>query len=381
MKYKDILQEYNYQEDQDYPCPYFGICGGCTFQDLDYQQQLELKSRYLNELFKDIYPERISIEATDPWKYRNKMDFIYAFHKLGLRKRGDFKGVVDLQSCLLIQQRSLEVFGQVRGLLKEHQINSFSFLSHKGYLRYVVFRQMGNSGQLMLNFVINGTDIEPLMPVIEKLQPNVDCIVVSENSGKADLSFGDVLRSYNNDRIEEHLGDLKFEIQPNSFFQSNSAVTGQLYTALKEHIVPDDRVLDLYSGVGSITLFIADKAATVLGVENNQSAVSSAEANKELNKINNVEFIQEDVLKYLKNEQPDANCWIIDPPRAGIHPKVLKLIAERGPQKLIYVSCNPDQLHKDLEQLKEVYNINYFKGFDMFPQTYHLESLMTLERK
>jgi len=385
MKYKDILTEYKFDKERKYECEHFGSCGGCTYQGLSHDEQLELKKKYVTQLFSEVIAHdflEFKIIHDNSFRYRNKMDFVYAFWKLGLRKRGDFKGIVSIENCKLIPKRAEKVFQKIKMLLKEKNILSYSFLSNKGYLRYVVFRNPSISNQLMVNFIINGDDISIIQPVIDEIKDEVDSIIISNNNTKTDVSFGEVIKTINAEFITEKLDNIEFKILPNSFFQSNSQITLLVYKKILEFIDPESRVLDLYSGVGSISLFAAQKAKKIIGVEVIEDAVISANENKTLNKIDNVKFVHQDVKNYL-NENRDniPEIIILDPPRSGMVPKVLKRILEFAPQKIIYLSCNPDALRRDIEQLSEIYEITFFQPYDMFPQTYHLEILVVFERK
>ena len=355
-------------------CRHFGSCGGCLFQDIDYGDQLLLKREYLNSLFEGICRCE-HVHASDPYQYRNRMDFVTAFHKIGLRRAGSYRHVVDIESCEILQERSLAVFTELRPLLG--QVDDYNYLSHKGYLRYVVLRQARYTGELMLNFVVSERD-DRLDGIIERMLDSADSISILLNDGMADLSFGEVIRNAKGGCIEESFEGIRFSIAPNSFFQSNSEIALQMYRRIKEEAA--GRVLDLYSGVGSISLFIAEACSTVTGVELLPEAVELAEENRHLNNIENVTFICEDALMFIRNTDEHYDTVILDPPRSGMNPKMIKHINGMSPHKIIYMSCNPESFKRDLLELTD-YALEKLEAFDMFPQTPHLETLAILKRR
>lgn len=375
-KYFMNLAEKHRGEGVTPPCQHFPTCGGCMFEDLAYENQLNLKKDYINKLMDGIVSVD-SVYAENPLKYRNRMDLVTAFGKSGLREAGSFKYVVDVESCEIMQDKANNIFKKIKVLLKNHEIQDYNYLNHEGYLRYVIIRQAYFTKQLMVNFVIAKKD-NRLQKVIDEIIDEVDSISLILSDGLGDVSFGEVIEDIKGGFIEENFEGISYRITPNSFFQSNSVVAVAMYKKIKEHVT--GRVLDLYSGVGSITLFVADKAETVVGVETIQEAVDNANVNKQVNKIENVEFICEDAFKYVKEHGGEFDTLIIDPPRMGMNPKMVKYVNEMKPPKIVYMSCNPATFKENLEDLVD-YEITSFEAFDMFPQTPHLESLAILERK
>ena len=348
-------------------------------QDLPYHQQLEVKREFLKSLFKDCLTGDLSdfeIVKSQPFHYRNRMDFVCAFGKVGLREAGNYRKVVDLSSCPLMQQTSEAVFKRLRELIINN-IEDYDYLRHQGYLRYIVLRQTGFTDQLMVNFVVARKE-NLLNDVIVKIKDKVDSINLSLNERKAEVSFGKVLETVKGEFIEEVFDDIKLRINHNSFFQPNSEVSLKLYHRIKEEVYGD--LLDLYCGAGSISLFVADKVKSVVGVELSEDSLTMAEQNKMINNIKNVDFFLADVKKFLSNPpKRDFDIVVVDPPRAGLTPKILKRIIELNCPKIIYVSCNPLSLKRDLEGL-EGYRLKSFQAFDMFPQTKYVESLAILEK-
>lgn len=355
-------------------CRHFGTCGGCLFQDIPYENQLELKKAYINELLDGII-SLDRVHGSEPLGYRNRMDMVCAFGKVGLRERGNYRFVCDVEECPLMQQKSENLFTRARPLLKK--IECYNYLKHEGYLRYIVLRQAYFTGQVMANLV-TATEDDRLHDIIEFLMQEVDSASHLISDGLADLSTGPVLKDWKQGYIEEDFDGIRYRITPNSFFQSNSPVAREMYRRIKDEI--NGHVLDLYSGVGSITLYIAEKAESVTGVELNSEAVEIAAINKEINNIENATFICEDARVHMKEKTGRYDTLVLDPPRSGIHPKMRKSIAEMAPERIVYMSCNPATFRDDLLELTD-YRVTSFEAWDMFPQTPHVETLAVLDKK
>lgn len=355
-------------------CPYFGKCGGCLFQDIEYKNQLEIKKRYLNGLFDG----KISVDSVKPsteYNYRNRMDFVAAFGKRGLRQRGDFKTVFDIEQCPIMQKESNILW---KGLRKQlENIEDYDYINHEGFLRYTVIRQAAFTKEVMCSFVVK--EDKPLPQSLTDFSlENADSASVILSDGLADVSFGPVINNIKQGYITEEFDGIKYRIAPNSFFQSNSKTAVEMYRVIKENVYGN--VMDLYSGVGSISLFVADAADSVTGVEIVEEAVSSAEENRKINEISNVNFVCQDARKFMRENSRKFDTLILDPPRAGIHPKMLKSIDIFRPETIIYMSCNPATFKDNLVLLDD-YNLEYFEAFDMFPQTPHVETLAVMKRK
>jgi len=354
-------------------CAHFEKCGGCMFQDIPYENQLLLKKEYINRLMN----ERYSIEevhGADPLGYRNRMDMVTAFGKFGLREAGSYRHVVDIESCSIMQKKCNSAYETIRPLVKE--IEGYDYLVHQGFLRYVIFRQAMFTNQLMINFVLSRREKLP-DEILNRANELADSVSLILSDGLADLSFGEVFENIKQGYIEEQFDSIKYRITPNSFFQSNSAVAVQMYRRIKEET--EGRVLDLYSGVGSISLFVADRAEHVTGVEVVEEAVETANINRELNGISNVDFVCEDARVFVREKGGEYDTLILDPPRSGMHPKMLKHIREIAPPKIVYMSCNPATFREDLDGLDN-YSLEKFEAFDMFPQTPHVESIAVLKK-
>ncbi len=363
-----------YRDGATPPCRHFGECGGCLFQDISYENQLALKEEYLREELGgvcDVGPVR----ASRPYGYRGRMDMVTAFGKAGLRKRGSYRRVVDIESCDIMQEKSNTAFMAIKPLIAE--IEDYDYLAHTGYLRYVVLRQGMYTGELMLNFVVAAAE-NRLAGVIDSLPEGIGSVSLLLSDGRADVSFGEVFETVRGGTIEERLGDLRFFIAPNSFFQSNSSIALPMYEGIRSMV--KGKTLDLYSGVGSISLFVAGAAESVTGVELNPEGVAMAERNRELNTIENARFVHADVLDYLRECDERFDTVILDPPRGGRHPAAAALLPELAPERIVYMSCNPPTFRDDLGALA-AYRVESFEAFDMFPQTPHIETLALLVRR
>ena len=364
----------NYRDGEAPPCAHFGECGGCLFQDISYKNQLALKEEYLRTELGDVCdvgPVRPSM----PYGYRGRMDMVTAFGKVGLRKRGSYRRVVDIESCAIMQEKSNTMFREIRPLVSS--VEDYDYLRHEGYLRYVVLRQGMYTGELMVNFVVAMPE-DRLGGVIEALPDGVDSVSILVTGGRADVSFGEVWKTVQGGTIGERLGDFRFSIAPNSFFQSNSSIALLMYERIRSMV--KGRTLDLYSGVGSISLFVAGAADSVTGVEMNPEGVAMAEHNRELNGIENARFVHGDVLGYLRECVDRYDTVVLDPPRAGMHPAAAALLSRLAPERIVYMSCNPASFREDLSALAD-YRVESFEAFDMFPQTPHIETLALLIRR
>ncbi|MDY6935627.1 MAG: 23S rRNA (uracil(1939)-C(5))-methyltransferase RlmD [Spirochaetota bacterium] len=368
----DLAREYR-DKDITPNCQHFGECGGCMFQDIQYEDQLILKKRYLNIILEGVCAVE-EVLPSIPYEYRNRMDLVTAFRRVGLRRRGDYREVVDIDSCKIMQPGSSEIFSKVKPFLCD--VEDYDYLKHSGYLRYIVLREGGFSGQVMVNFVVSERENRLAHP-IENIIDEVDSISIILNDGRADLSFGEILEDIKGGYIEDFFGDIKFRITPNSFFQSNSRVALEIYKLIREDVI--GKTLDLYSGVGSISLYVAEGVGDITGVELSSEAIRVANINRINNNIDNVRFVCDDALKFLRNVNERYDTIILDPPRSGINPRMVKYLNMLSPDKIIYLSCNPDSFKNDFQALGS-YSIEKFYAFDMFPQTPHIETLGILKR-
>lgn len=406
-------------------CSYFGICGGCKLQNYSYDKQLEYKTNVVRNAFERIgkfsgvlIPD--AIRSDDIFFYRNKMEFSFSDDKwleskpdkktaemtnensfaLGLHVPKFHSKIVDLEKCLLQSGISNDILNFVRNFLKERNVSIYSTQTHKGFLRFLIIRQSRNTKDILLNLVTydyNKKLIEELSGELQKLFPNITSFVNSLSERKAQVAVGDETRIiFGNGYIYEKLlkgeNEFRFKISPNSFFQTNTSQTEKLYSTALEFsdFKKTDNVLDLYCGAGTIAIYIADCVNKVVGVEILEDAVLNANENADMNGIKNSEFILSDIKDYfLKLKESESkegaflgfNKLIMDPPRSGLHPKLCDILSETNFEKIVYVSCNPVTQARDLELICKNgnYKLERIQPVDMFPQTYHVENVVSLK--
>lgn len=354
-------------------CPHFGECGGCLFQDIPYEGQLALKARMVNDTLGEIGSVDCVVPSA-PYRYRSRMDLVTAFGKFGLRRRGSYRVVVDLECCRIMQEESDALFKKMRPLVQA--VEGYDYLSHQGYLRYAVLRQARFTGQVMANFVVAERE-NRLGELLTAVEGDADSISLIHNGGLADLSYGEILETVKGGHIEERFDGVRYRITPNSFFQSNADIALAMYRRIRDET--RGRVLDLCAGVGSISLFIAGTAERVTGVEVSAEAVETARANAAANGIANAEFICADAKNFLSSEPGGYDSIVLDPPRSGMQPKVMERIDRMNTGKIVYMSCNPKTFRDDVAVLRN-YRIESVEAYDMFPQTPHVELLGVLRR-
>ena len=356
------------------PCPHFGQCGGCLFQDIPYERQLDLKREMINRSIAGIGAVD-SVNPSEPYRYRGRMDMVTAWGKCGLRRRGSFRNVVDISTCLIMQEKSEGAFRAIRELIAD--VEGYDYLRHLGYLRYVIVREARFTGRVMANFVVASRD-NRLERVLRETEPLVDSLSLILNEGMADTSYGEIIATVKAGHIEEEFDGIRYRLTPNSFFQSNSFIARAMYRAIRERA--GGRVLDLCSGVGSISLFVAGNSESVTGVESNRESVDAAGVNRELNGSGNVDFICSDAGEFLRGNGTSYDTIILDPPRTGIGPKLMELIDGRGAATVIYMSCNPATFAADVPALAR-YSLESLEAYDMFPQTPHVELLAVFRKR
>ena len=337
----------------EYKCPYYNKCGGCNIANLEYTNQLKYKKEKVINIFKkynkiDINPTIIA--SDEILHYRNKITLQYN-EKLGLYEEKTHN-IIEIQECLLMPQKVNDIIK----LLNKYNYNTS--------LQKIVIRIINN--QVMINIIAK--DIPKSLIEILK---NLD-VSVYHNSKY--ISGNKVLI--------ETLNNYKFSILPDSFFQINKIKTINLYNQIVEYANPqkEDKVLDLYCGVGTIGIYLSKYCKEVLGIEINKSSIENANINKKLNKIENISFIEADVSKVLSMKYK-ADIIIVDPPRSGLDKNTIETLIKINPKKIVYVSCDPITLSRDINLLKNNYILKDVKLYDMFPETYHLETVVLLKRR
>jgi len=382
-------------------CPHFEHCGGCTWQDLAYPQQLAFKQKQVADCLQhlggfDAVPVDEVLGSAEQFAYRNKMEF--SFHiamesdfTLGLHRRGRFDDIFELERCDLQSETANRIVRCVQRYVRQQALPVYDVKFHRGYMRFLVIREMKRSGQLMVNVVTNyGAFPEPerFVADLREAAPGITTILHNQNGQRSNIANGEVEAIlYGPGYIEELLLESRFRIHANSFFQTNSAQAETLYrTALElAGVSSQERILDLYCGTGTIGILMAPRVAHVVGVELVEPAIVAARENASLNGVENCEFLHGDVTAFLRSEGMQQNPFdliVVDPPRAGLHPKALKRLIEILPEKLLYISCNPATFARDAKALVAAgYELPGVKPVDMFPHTMHIELVGRFHRR
>ena len=369
-------------------CKHFDVCGGCKWQFLPYEEQLRVKEQQVRDSVEriggfsgDLVGEILGCE--EPWFYRNKMELSFGPKgMLGFYPPGYHYEVFDLEECFLQSTQVAEIAAKVREFARVNGLEVFDKKSHEGFLRNLVIREGKNTGEIMVNLVTAPGEFSQKEEFV-RLMEGVDSVwwtKVFQEEGRRTRLEEELLAG--KESLVEKLGDLKFDILPQAFFQTNTKQAEMLYSLVVEAacLKGDEVVLDLYCGTGTIGLFCARQARKVVGVEVNAAAVESAKMNAKRNGIENAEFYLGSVDSVL-GELPKADVVIVDPPRSGLGEKVVDGVCEFGAARIVYVSCNPATLARDAAWLRERgYSLEGVKPVDMFPQTSHVESVAVLSR-
>ena len=394
-------------------CEHFGTCGGCKWQNLDYAAQLKFKQKYVYDAFTRI--GKLEFPAIQPilgnardYYYRNKLEFSASNKKwltteqmqseerdnnrdaLGFHIPGMFDKILDIQHCSLQDGLSNEIRNAVKAYALEKGLSFYDVRNKSGFLRTLMIRTTGTGETMVLIAVFDYLEKE-LMDLLEFLKqrfPSITSLQYTHNNkGNDTLSGLDIKTYYGRDHILEEMEGLRFKISSRSFYQTNSEQAYELYKITRDFagLSGKEVVYDLYTGTGTIANFVAGQAAKVIGVEYVEDAVKDAEENSRANGIPNTRFFAGDMKDVLNQEfirehgAPDV--IITDPPRAGMHEDVIKVILSAAPQKVVYVSCNPATQARDLALMQEAYKISAVRPVDMFPQTAHVENVVLLEKR
>jgi 23S rRNA (uracil1939-C5)-methyltransferase len=388
------------------PCPHVQRCGGCRFQDLRYDAQCRLKERQVRETLVHLGgipdpPVGPITPAPEQFHYRNKMEF--SFHPdergtpvLGLHERGAFDRVFAIETCLLPSPLTVEIVRLTQRFAVEHGWRAYHIRRHEGMVRHLTVRHLPVTDQCAVHLVAASDQVpglEAWARAVAALSPAVRTVSLLLNHSRANVAWGEeerVLRGPGT--IVERLLGLEFEVSANAFLQTNSRQAEALYAAVLEvaRVEPGETVLDLYCGTGTLTLLLARAAGggAAVGVESAPDAVARALQNAERNGLPQVRFVTGEARRVLREwargERPGAmrpHLVVVDPPRAGLHPRVVARIAELEPRRIVYVSCNPATLARDLKDFAPLgYRLAQVRPFDMFPHTPHIECVAGLER-
>lgn len=409
-----ILEIVKPSEDRLQPfCEHFGICGGCRWQPLPYDMQLKAKQQQVWDQLVRIghleIPDISPILPSDKTKYyRNKLEFTFSNKRwiynnedpdsltdeerlgLGFHVGKFFDKVLDIKHCSLQPEPSNEIRLFIREYAVTHNLEFYNIRENTGFLRNIIVRN-NQVGDVMLTVCFAYDDQDKIVPMLDAIAaefPQIKSLhyVINEklNDSISDL---DCILYKGEDAIWETMGKLKFKIGPKSFYQTNSEQAYKLYSVAKEFaaLTGNEVVYDLYTGTGTIAQFISDKASKVIGIEYVKEAIEDARINAEANGITNCTFFDGDMKDILTadfiKEHGKPEVMIIDPPRAGMHPDVVKVIMEAAPERIVYVSCNPASQARDLAMMSPMYDITAVQPVDMFPHTMHVENVCALKLK
>lgn len=382
------------------PCPYYYDCGGCSLQHQSYVGQLEFKKQRVTECMERIagikdpvVEDTIGMET--PWNYRNKSQMPLGVNKNGEAIVGFYAKrshrIIDIKECMIQNKESDLVSGIVRDWMNEFKIPVYDpeIESNKPRVRSILTRKGFSTNEVMVVLTATGKEIQNLDTLCERLKTinGIKSIILNINNSKTNTFMGNQnVTLWGEDKIIDTIGDLKFSISPNSFFQVNPVQTEQIYGKVLElaKLTGTETVLDLYCGTGTIALSLAKHAKQVVGVETVPQAIQDAKENAELNNINNATFIEgksEEVIFELLNKGIKPDLIVVDPPRKGCDESLLKAIADSGTKQMTYVSCDPATLARDMQILNQYGFIEQIiQPIDNFPQTYHVETIVLLSK-
>ena len=426
---KEVLEK-SPLETREKACHCFGECGGCSYQTMPYAEQLNMKQeqvkRLMDQVCKDYDFEGI-IGSPVEWGYRNKMEFSFGDEykngplSLGLHKKGSFHDILTVDDCTIVDKDYNLILSCVLDYCVGIGAEYFHKLSHQGYLRHLLVRKAVKTGEILINIITTTQEedikanlssrLDSFLKEEDKLPPpymeeearadvftpliklifelplsgTVTGVLHTYNDSQADVVKSDkTVLLYGRDYIYEELLGLRFKISTFSFFQTNSLGAEVLYSKVREYVgeTKDRNIFDLYSGTGTIAQLLAPVASKVTGVEIVAEAVEAAKENAALNELINCEFIAGDVLKVIDSLTDKPDIIVLDPPRDGIHPKALEKIINFGVDRIVYISCKPTSLVRDLEVLQaRGYRVEKVCAVDMFPETVHVETVILLHRK
>ena len=400
---KEVIEK-SPMEDVEPNCPHFGDCGGCSYQTMSYENQLKLKEDMvkgiLDNAIKGDYQFEGILGSPVQWGYRNKMEFSFGDEfkdgplALGMHKKNSFHDIVTVDNCKIVDRDYNIILRCVLDFCAKKELPFYHKLHHEGYVRHLLIRRTTKTKELLVALVTTSdeemekkADLMSLAEEIKALDLSAKlCGVIHIiNDGLADVVQSDETRVlYGQEYVYEELLGLKFKISVFSFFQTNSLGAEVLYSKAREYIgeTKDKLIFDLYSGTGTIAQILAPVAKKVVGVEIIEEAVEAAKVNASLNNLDNCTFIAGDVLKVIDELHDKPDLIVLDPPRDGINPKALQKIINFGVDRMVYISCKPTSLARDLEILQEQgYKVEKACAVDMFPGTVHVETVVLLSQQ
>src|SRR5829696_8221737 len=382
----------------DAPCAHYPACGGCRFQDLAYEAQVAAKHDQVRDALQRIGglaepPLEPIVPADEIFHYRNKLEYSFSETPsgpaLGFHKAGRWDEVLEIEKCWLTTDLGNAIRNAVRDWAREEGLVAYDQATGEGYLRHLVYREGRNTGQVLVQLVTaRGERFERgyLVEVLRRF-PEVRSIHWSVNDTPAEVTNLPSTLLWGEEAVEERLGDLRFRVRPNAFLQTNTAMAERLYAIAREYaaLTGGETVWDLYCGIGTIGLTLAEHALTVWGIEVSEESVARAIENADLNAITNTAFFAGNVgqvVDELLERSGAPDVVVVDPPRAGLAGKALRRLGRIGAPRIVYVSCNPTTLASDVKQLGADwgYRLARARPVDMFPHTPHVETVALLER-
>lgn len=382
-------------------CPQFGMCGGCSYQTIPYPEQLKLKEQQVRRLIREVYEdEQLRFEGSygSPVisEYRNKMEYSFGDEykdgplSLGMHKKGSFYDILTVDQCRLVHPDYNKVLRYTLDYFKEKKITFYHKMTHEGSLRHLLLRRSSEPAEMLISIITTSDlpiDLTEWKDGLFRLGLSADIagVLHIKNDGLADVvKCDEMVVLYGRDYIQETLLELNFKISTFSFFQTNTKGAEVLYRIVRDYVKEgkQDVVYDLYSGTGTIAQVIAPVAKKVIGVEIVEEAVLAARENAKRNGLTSCEFLAGDVLQVLDEIDTQPDLILLDPPRDGVHPKALKKIISYGVQRMVYISCKPTSLARDLAILKENgYEMVKYRVVDQFPGTGHVETVCLMSKK
>ena len=376
-------------------CPHAKKCGGCQYQGMDYAAQLKKKQKEMNKLLKDFGKPEPIIGMKDPLHYRNKVHAVFGRTRKGEIISGTYEAgthkIVNIDECMIEDEISQSIIRTIRGLLRSFKIRTYDEDTGYGLLRHVLVRRGFTTGQVMVVLVLSS----PILPsknnfvkALRKEHPEIATVVLNVNNKKTSMVLGERdIVLYGKGYIEDILCGCTFRISPQSFYQVNPVQTERLYQTAMDYaeLTGKERVIDAYCGIGTIGMVAAKKAREVIGVELNRNAVKDARTNAKLNQIKNITFYEGDAGRFMVSmaeEGEKADVVFMDPPRSGSDEAFLSSVIRLAPKRIVYVSCGPDTLARDLKYLtRNGYQVRKMQPVDMFGFTEHCEMVVQLVKK
>ena len=396
-KILEIITPSKYRIEED--CSTYKRCGGCNLRHIDYEETLNIKQNVVQNLVNKNLKSKVKVDKTfamgNPYHYRNKLQFPVGKDKEGDPTIGVFANrthdIIPIDKCMIQDEKAEEIAKKLIEIIKKYKISIYDEKTKTGLIRHIIVKLGKTTNEYMVILVINGDELPHSKEITLDLTQYFDeikSVIVNINKQNTNVILGSKnITIYGSDYITDILGDYKFKISPLSFYQVNPVQAEAMYNFGVEEaeISKDDIVFDLYCGIGTISIFMSKFAKEVYGVEIIEQAIEMAKENAKLNNIQNVNFIAGDTERIftdlIKNKNIIPNIVLVDPPRKGLDNTTIENILNIKPKKVIYISCNPASLIRDLSKLEDCYNIKQITPFDMFPFTSHVECVTVLQTK